>query len=207
MRGKTIFASLAVAGAVSLGLLVDCREPTEITMVIKTDVPCEAWRNATITVGRVGEVESKSPVTSTTDCSGGGDIGTLVVVPSGASDDEITIKVVAGEQRDPETCRAPGYGPGCIVARRTVRFIKYAPLRLIVPLRHACNGVVCAVDETCVVGSCKSALISNSGQCSAAGCDESTLSPGDAGVAPPPVVDAGALVDSGVPKDTGSIPP
>jgi hypothetical protein len=177
--------------------LVACRPATELEIVLTTDAPCESLRGTTVTVGALGEIETRAPTTASGSCAAGGDLGTLVVVPSGGKNDEVSFKVIAGVGRDPQSC-VPPYGPGCIVARRAIRYVPHTKLRIAVPLRDACNGVACAEDETCVAGACAPATIGDPNACAgASGCDESSLGPGvpvDAGapdVVTPPPPDAG----------------
>jgi hypothetical protein len=55
----------AAATLLSLSLCValaaSCRAPTEITLVVSTDVGCTDLRGTSITVGRLGEIETKAP--------------------------------------------------------------------------------------------------------------------------------------------------
>jgi hypothetical protein len=171
-----------------LGLLFvpSCRAPTEITLVVTTDVSCTDLRGTSVTVGRLGEIETKASTTSSTFCdASSGDLGALVVVPSGGKSDEVAVKLVAGVGKDADSC-VPPYGKGCIVARRAVHFLPHTPLRIAVPLRAACDGLACKDDETCVSGACVSAEIADPSACAGAdGCNEGALGAGagtDAGV-------------------------
>jgi hypothetical protein len=76
-------------------LASDCRAPTEITLVVTTDVACNDLQSTSVTVGHTGEIETKAPTTSSTFCSASGALGALVVVPSGGKGDELALKVVA----------------------------------------------------------------------------------------------------------------
>jgi outer membrane protein assembly factor BamB len=151
-----------------------CRAPTEVTVNLSTDVPCVHVTGVSIAVGAVGEVENKSSTATQVGCESEGNVGTLTVVPSGGNTDEVTIRIIAGVDRDPESCTAPNYGTGCIVARRTVRYVAHTPLLIDVPLRAACNGVACQADQTCVNGGCTSASF-DAGSCGA-NCGENALS-------------------------------
>src|SRR5262249_42339928 len=120
---------------------VSCRTPTEITLLMSTDVGCAELHGTTVTIGGPGS-EAKAPPASSKAC--GSDLGSLVVVPSGAKTEELFIKVVGGVGRDPASCVPPQYGPDCIVARRAIRFVPHAELRILVPLRAVCKGVACS---------------------------------------------------------------
>jgi hypothetical protein len=157
-----------------------CRGPTEISLVISTDVDCTDLRGTAVAIGTVDGVEEKTPVTSSTLCDASGSIGTLVVVPSGGRSAEVGIRVVAGIGREAEACVPPTYA-GCIVARRSIRFVVSTPLRLPVALRIDCRDVPCDATHTCVNGVCVPSRIPDPAAC-VSGCDESSLpSPDDAG--------------------------
>jgi hypothetical protein len=134
-----------------------CLEPTEIMLDVRTDVVCSDsthWRGVAVSVGQPGtDVESRSPVLTTTACAAGGEIGTLAVVPTGAKDAQVGIRVVAGITRNPEDCAAQGYD-GCIVARRTVTYLPHQSQHLLIDLTSDCIGNACDVNHTCVNGSC-----------------------------------------------------
>jgi alpha-tubulin suppressor-like RCC1 family protein len=180
-------------GFATAALLLGCRAPTEITLELTTDIPCGDLDGTAITVGAPGEVESKTEGTVTHSCGETGRIGSLVVVPSGATDAHLDIKVVAGRGYPVESCTPdndyrPGNAPGkgCVVARRSLPFIPHQPLTLDIELRAVCVGEPCQPGQTCVRGSCVSSTVDPSGCDSDQGCDESTLIP-DGGPAPPAV--------------------
>jgi outer membrane protein assembly factor BamB len=181
LRTRSV-ATVGALFALAAGVLVlaNCLGPTEITLVLQTNVPCKHWDNATITVGTPADVEAKSPATATTICDAQGNLGTLVIIPSGSDTDTVAIKVVGGDDRDPNTCLAPKYGAGCIVARRQISYLKHAPLRLIVTLDSSCNGIECNAPLTCSAGKCVSDVV-NPNACVASGCDASVLAPAEAG--------------------------
>ena len=160
---------------------VDCRAATEITIAITTDVPCADLRGTSVTVGRLGELEARAITASSIVCDASGDLGSLVIVPSGARTEELAIRIIAGLGRDVESCVAPNYGPGCVVARRALRYLPHTGLRIAVPLRAICNGVPCGATETCSSGSCVNATIADPAACVNAVCGEDVLTPGTTG--------------------------
>ena len=142
-----------------VGTCTACRAPTEITLELTTDVPCASLSDVAITTGPATAPEGSAFTVLTSQCDAAtGRIGSLVLVPSGASDDAVAIKVTARVQQagDPATgpCVAP-YGPSCIVARRTLRYLPHTPLTLPVPLSRSCVGLPCAPNETCDRGVCR----------------------------------------------------
>ena len=119
----------AAGSALSLGatllLAASCRDATQVTLHIHTNVPCgsdQAWEGVAVYVGKPGEhVEQTAATLVTRTCQEGGTVGSLVVTPSGETDGELGLRVVAGIARAPEKCREHGYD-GCIVTRRALRF-------------------------------------------------------------------------------------
>jgi hypothetical protein len=202
--------SMATIGRRAPGLVItlvaaSCRSPTEITLELTTDEPCELVfaTGANITAGSFEELERKPPGARTSDCralNGEGSLGSLVLVPSGPLDDPIAVRVVMGVTRSADDCVAaipPDYS-GCIVARRSLRYLPHTPLTLPIALRRACVGKECP-GQTCVEGSCVDPSIDPSRCVREDGCGEGTLLPAD-GAAPPTeagpgdatVLDAGA---------------
>jgi len=189
--------TLAILGVTIATLLVFCRDPTQITVEIHTDVPCSDLRRVTLTVGGANDYESKAPVTVTADCDASGRVGTLVVVPSGRDTDELAIKVVAGVGADAESCKAPDYGPNCIVARRLLRYLPQTSVTLPIWLRRSCTGIPCTPTSTCVDDRCNPAKIDNPEQCvTPEGCEPKPAPPDAA----PPLADA-SRPDTAPPPD------
>jgi len=120
-------------------------------------MPCigEApWQGIAVYVGEPGQdVESTSATLVTSRCDEQGTIGSLVVVPSGAKDEQLGIRVVAGVTRNPEQCAEQNY-EGCIVARRSVRFTPHESLELTVELARDCVSIGCDPEHTCRSGRC-----------------------------------------------------
>jgi hypothetical protein len=184
------FASGAVA--LALGAFAPaCQSATQVVVDVSTDVDCTTLRGTTITVGKLGDIESKPATALQRACDGSGHVGMLVVVPSGAKDDEVGIKVVTGVDVDPGACAAPAYS-GCIVARRAVHFLPHSTLTLDVPMRGSCKGIACEPTSTCVRGQCRPAQIADPGTCTnPQGCGEESLGPSDGGVGDGGVGDGG----------------
>src|SRR5438552_2367436 len=138
-------ASFGVLGAV--GAFASCRSPTDITFQVSTDLPCADLGSTAITVGPPGALEDLDPTTSTKQCADDGTIGTLVVLQSGADDERVAIRIVSGYQKLAESCASTGYA-GCIVARRTLRFVPHGELKVLVTMDRECLGIPCSPDET-----------------------------------------------------------
>ncbi len=200
-------SSFAIAGfiATMATASLGCREPTRITVLLTTDVPCDQTRGSTMTIGAPGQIEDKAIAATSSACTPtGGRIGSIVVVPSNADNDEVGIKAVLGVGKNASDCKPP-YGRGCIVARRALHFLPQTPLVVPIHLEAACDGVSCDPNTTCVHGQCLPDTIHDSAACeSATGCDEGVLFP-DAG-APDSTVADGPVTDgpNDAPRDGGT---
>jgi hypothetical protein len=169
-----------------------CRAPTQIAVELSTDVPCAEVQGTAISVASPDELEGRQPTSMTQACDPSGRIGSLVIVPSGAPDAEIAFRVVLGHGKPVEQCAAPSYGAGCIVARRSLRFVEHASLTVPVVMRASCDGLPCARGETCRAGRCVPATIEDPSACEGAGCSEETLGPGAGGAPDAGSADSGA---------------
>ncbi len=197
--GRTVWA--VAAGVLVAGVtIVRCLGPTEMTLVITTDMPCSALDNVAIVVGPPGDLETLDPTAVTSACTGG-DVGTLVVTPS-ANAGPVGIAVIAGTHGPPdvtaENCRAQGY-TNCVVARRSLLFVPHTPLTLPIELYGACENFACMSNgtmlQTCIVVAgqpqCVDAEIPDAGACIGDGMSCEPM--GDGGVvdaSPPPQGDA-----------------
>jgi hypothetical protein len=164
-----------------------------VTVELTTDIPCSAGLKTTLQTGHPGQdVEERPPTVETTACENGR-IGSVVVVPSGAKDDEFAVKaVLAHGPHTPETCSSAAQRseklPGCIIARRAMRFVPHEELSLPMALLADCDGVLCPVNATCLHGACVPA-----GPCEGSACPDAS--------APPPNGDAGNDVGTSVAVD------
>jgi alpha-tubulin suppressor-like RCC1 family protein len=159
-----------------------CRAPTEIRVTIATDIPCAELEGVAITVATPSRVDGEAPATVTNDCDGSGNIGSIVVLPAASDDEDVAINVVAGRGLDVSQCVAPDYGPhdsrtGCIVARRSLHFVSHSPLDLPIELRGVCVGEPCIPGQTCDLGSCVPAQVTDPSQCTGDGCSVGKLFP------------------------------
>lgn len=174
--GILVFAVLA-AGPL---FIYSCREPTQITVDLTTDLPCvgladDAGVSRPAVPGQFsgegraalwvsGDTPSTAPQVVAKSCAQGAAtarIGTIAIVPSKSNDDRVVI-TAAINVRDPaksEQCPGDPPSPDCIVARRTVGFIPHTPLTLPIHLALACAGVVCKKGETCNDGRCISDVV------------------------------------------------
>lgn len=146
-----------LAAAALCGGSVSCRDATQMRLRIHSDVPCserEEWSGVAVMVGKPGpDLERQAPALVAHSCEPNGDVGTLVVVPSGGKDEEVGVVVVAGVQRNPEECRGATY-QGCIVARRALRFVPHDEVVLEIELKQDCLSIGCDAKHTCLQGAC-----------------------------------------------------
>ena len=158
-RPRTRNLLLALGAALPLAAIsvAACRGPTEVTVHIRTNVPCTSgaqWHGVAVYTGAPGvDVETRAPVLSSTACDGNGNIGSIVLVPSGAKDSTTSVRVVGGVTRPPEECSQHGYA-GCIVERRSLSFLSHEALDVDIMLTSDCVGQPCDALSTCVAGVC-----------------------------------------------------
>jgi len=187
-------ASLVASG--SLVVAVSCLAPTEVTLVLTTDIPCGAQHGTSIAVGDADDIAASAPVTVTRDCTlmdadGGFDdagaltvpasIGSVVVVPSGSRSASFTVQIVTAVDPvvQPGDCAAPEY-QGCIVARRQLSFIAHTPLTLPIEMTLDCLNVLCSATETCYHAQCVTAdAVCPAGTCTLAVSTPDASSSGD----------------------------
>jgi hypothetical protein len=174
-------AQLSLAALVAL--CFGCLPPTQVTVVITTNVPCDTTEGTAIIVGSRDEVETKAPITITPTCEEGR-IGTFVIAPGKDREATFVVKLVTGVGVLTDDCLISESQPdaekgkkGCIVARRELSFVPQTPLTLPVLMRRACIGVICKTNETCAEdGVCVSDKIGDPLRCAdPGGCDETSL--------------------------------
>ncbi len=124
---------------------------------MRTNVGCTtgaSWRGVAVYVGEPGlDVETKAPALTSTSCDASGQVGSLVVVPTGSDSGRVGIRVVAGLTRNPEDCASVDYD-GCIVARRSLTYLPHQEQTVVIDLTVDCAGNPCDINHTCVDGSC-----------------------------------------------------
>lgn len=102
-------------------------------------------------------------------------------MPSGADNAEVAFEVASRGGGQVDRCYGGRFDPGCIVARRALRYLPVTDLRLPIVMRDACRGVECPPGETCVQGDCRSAWIDPEQCAGDQGCGEHLLPPGGSG--------------------------
>jgi hypothetical protein len=189
-RGELLRAgrlgTLAAFGA--FVAVASCLDPTEVTLVLTTDLPCNQLNGTSITVGSDSDVESKAPVTETSACTpgSGGDesIGTFVVVPSQGSSEAFAVRIVSGVDKPVGDCTPSDSYHGCIIGRRELAFVPHTPLTLPIAMNLDCLNVSCLAHQTCNHGQCVSAVIPDPHACTGGGCGADALPPLEGGLPP-----------------------
>jgi hypothetical protein len=154
-------AALGVATVAVVVVNVDCAEPTQIVVDIRTEAAlCDAKRPVHIVSTGVA-VASPERLEETfldqfegegCDAQPYDRIGTLVITPSGEKDEEVSIRVVSGVDVSADRC--PTDFKGCIVARRHLRFAPRTSKRIVVIMSPACIGKSCGSLECDLNGAC-----------------------------------------------------
>ena len=162
--GKLGIARARLTGATVVLLasawVVGCLDATQIDIELTTDVNCSDRPETAISVGKLGQLDSSSPVAVTSACDAKtGRIGSIVVLPPDSKQGQVGIEVVAGIVKTPDECRRDHFVGGCIVARRSLNFVKHHGLELPIELEAACVDVPCGATETCRKGACVSAQV------------------------------------------------
>lgn len=194
------FVAIATVGcgAVLAGVGCGSEQPTSVTINVRTDLACDDLRSVAIAVGGPDVMDTRPPQTVTPSCAPFDEelsaVGTLVVVPNGANDAELAIRVVAGVGRNADRCTSETGFRGCVVARRLVQFVPGREIELFVDLRLECSDVGCDPRTTCVKRSCVDASVDGN-RCLDAPCGEDLL-----GVTPPRT-DGGSIDSSAVPPN------
>ena len=180
--GENMDSRWGIAGA-SVALAA-CRSPTQITVTVETDLPCADVTATSLTAGELGAIETGLPTSESASCAADGQLGTVVLVPSGSDNAQVAFKVITALNHETlERCAGASAAndTNCIVARRALRYLPHTPLTVIVSMSQACEGIVCDANTTCVNGACQSATIDPS-QCAGAGCALTGPGTGDAGL-------------------------
>jgi hypothetical protein len=172
---RFVLALLAVPCLATLLASEACLAPTQVTVVIDTDVPCVELAGVSITTaGHPEDAESKTFVQAETSaCESSGRVGTLVVTPAADGSGRVAILVAAGVTRPVRDCTAANMYEGCIVARRLITFIDHTPLTVPITLQVDCLDVPCNAISTCSDGRCiSSETACENGDCSRVGVAE-----------------------------------
>ena len=225
MRARSLVLRVAAPGAVAMLVAAfACEDPTEVTLVLTTNVPCTTLMGTTITVGEPGQLEDKPAVAVSPSCdpaasaSGEHAIGTFVVIPSGDRSASFGVRVVSGVTRMASDCTPGGQAPdyrGCIVARRELAFVPHTRLSLPIAMLEECVGNACTAKTSCnKQGQCQTDRVNDcaGGVCQLPGDDGGATEGGPAdgpqGDSPSASADEGAPPPGdGAPLDSPTVGP
>lgn len=156
-RHRSLAAWLG-SGALVGSLLFACLGATQIIVEGQTDVACADVLSTAFYVAAPGApIGAGSPSATSSTCDPAtGSLGTLTVVPAGDNEGAVRITLVLGVDRPADRCSPDAPEPGCIVARRTLRYAAHRTQRVPIFLATACLGVRCADGQTCAQGVCVS---------------------------------------------------
>jgi alpha-tubulin suppressor-like RCC1 family protein len=186
-----------------LVLFASCKEPTQVSVIVRSNVPYETGNGIAIWVSRSG-AQADALVQSTDAWLADGELGDVVVVPGDAAKDSaLTVRVTMGLRGKParECTDNSADLKRCIVARRKLSFVPHTRLRVPVVMYLACEGVKCDADSTCgYLGQCVSAQVDPQACATADGC----ALPGDPRFVPGVTVDAGAVPGTDTGTDAGA---
>lgn len=202
---RLLCASLATSTIAAFGGA--CLEPTQVTLRVTSNVPCELSKGTAFSGGKLGVVERAKPSTVTMDCRDG-EIGTLVATPSGDKDSNVAFVVVQGVDRPAEECAANGY-KGCIVQRRSVSYQPHTPLTIPIAMRLICKDVACDEFTTCArSGKCVPAALNAVEKCETGDCwpegdgpDNTDVDPDSGGATDAATTSDGPRIDGAVTTD------
>ncbi len=147
----------AAVAVVVTALAYACLSPTEITVRVTADPSLCGALQATVAAGEPGQLVTVAETSArTTGCprdAKTGEIGSIVVIPSGDRGAKIEVRVVAGVGRSPDGCSPQDFA-GCIEAHRILRYVRHQPLDLPIALSASCIGVKCVPGTACFDGGC-----------------------------------------------------
>jgi hypothetical protein len=192
------------------GVVHGCKEPTQVTVDVRTNVVCADLRGVDVVAAfdaRRAEQRAalvtegpRFPSGTTTACVEGPPprhVGTLVVTPDG-SGGAVVVIAAFGDTKVAD-CVAPTLPPRCIIARRRFSFIENRKITMPVLLDPDCAGIPCNENSTCVGKRCVDSAV----DCTGDQCTEPGVA-ADGGIIE---VDAfSPLVDGAPPPDDGSVP-
>lgn len=180
---------------VALGVLfgIACQDPTQVQLVVRTNVAYAQGASLAIWASHTPGAATLS-AESSDPWLADGEVGDLMVTPGTAGrEGPLTLRIAMGLRgKKAEDCRDGD--PGCIIARRNLRFVPHTRLKVPVVVYLACEGVRCDEASTCsYLGKCVSASVDPQRCASAEGCplpDEPPFTGVAAPVPPGPANDA-----------------
>jgi alpha-tubulin suppressor-like RCC1 family protein len=197
--GRPAVIGAAWAAISLLSLPSACRAPTQIKVLVRSNLSCAEASDVAINVGSapraVEDTLSKGYNTlalasTCDDRSGTADFGSVYLAP-GQDTGAIVLRGTLKGQSPARCTKESGFA-NCIVARRRFSYVDHTTLTMTITLERACLNVPCAADSTCQGGRCVSSVV----ECSANACDPNP----DASAPEDDPKDAGSPPDAGKPR-------
>jgi len=178
------FGIATALAVVPIALAVACNAPTQVKLVVSTDIPCDRLKGIAITGGPLATVEDSAPQTVTYTCGAGGVIGTLYSTPADADDGKVAFRVLAGVDKDVSQCTERDGYAGCSRQLRQLAYLPHETAELPIVLYLVCVGVPCDRNSTCAItGKC----VPPTSECAAGACASK----------PPVGADGGPILEDG----------
>jgi len=167
MRTVRLGVLIGVAGVGTAFAMsaVSCASATTITLDIRTrpelcsDGPLRLSETGiAVTVELKVDKPVRSPLTSYQKAcanSTTGSIGTLVITPSGAKNEQVAVRIVAALNENSASNCDDSEGKAllnCIVSKRLTRFVEGKNVDVTIMIEPECNGVECPAELVCVKG-------------------------------------------------------
>jgi len=186
---------LAIVVAASAVSFVSCQDATAVRMRVLTDVTFKSGLGIAVSGSSEGAPSLDEPLAEIREPWAPGEIGDLVLLPSGGKDAPVRLLVVMGITKDPRACRVEA-PDGCIFARRRLSFVEHRTLTVPMNLYASCIGVPCGADSTCnALGQCVAAEVDPAECVSPEGCalplGASSSPPSPSPTAPSTILTAG----------------
>lgn len=163
-----------------------------------------------IYTGDASALDVAAPATETDSCDvSSGRVGSISLIPEKGTKGSVGVQVIMGIQKSPSACQEDGFTGGCIVAKRSLSFVKHRRLNLPIELEAACIDIPCGATETCRGGECVSAQITDLSACeSPEGCDVAvpSIPTGGASGTGGDTSSGGVLGETGGSESTGGLP-
>lgn len=157
---RAVSAAVIVA-PLTLLLAAACAEATQFELVLTTDIPCTMFRSAVINVATSvdsaqAQISDRIVDATTMNCKqispDVAEIGNIFVVPGDGQSTDSIGAVVVRVGVDPvyaQDCLPPLYR-GCVVAKRTFRYVPHTTLHLPIKAPLECLDFPCSSELTCV---------------------------------------------------------
>jgi len=150
-RARGLLLTVGVIAA--LIITSACYAPTEVTIVLSTDLGCVPTPRTAVFKGKPERLDL-TPETETASCKdvAGSDseIGSLVIVPSGDVNGRAAVKAMLTQRTDKSPASCEQDPADCIIATRSFSFVAHESRRVPIRLLKECLGVKCPAGKTCV---------------------------------------------------------